>query len=99
MSKANLKSVKLQNPIVRGETKITEVTLREPKSGELRGLSMIELIQLQFEAVATLLPRISNPPLIEDEVSDLAPADFLKLSTEVADFLLPQEAKQASPPA
>ena len=40
MSKAELKTVKLETPIKRGETEITVVKLRKPKAGELRGLSL-----------------------------------------------------------
>lgn len=85
-------TVTLDEPVKRGETQIASVQLRTPKSGELRGLSMVDIVQLKVDAVQDLLPRITEPPLLPSEVQDLCPADFFKLSTEIAGFFLPKGA-------
>ncbi|MDO8931503.1 MAG: phage tail assembly protein [Rhodocyclaceae bacterium] len=82
--------IKLEIPIKRGETEITEVTLRRPKSGELRGVSLIELLQMNVDAVSKVLPRISDPSLTPFEVSELDPADLVKMGAEVSSFLVPK---------
>jgi len=89
-------TITFDEPVVRGEQSIASVALRRPKSGELRGLSMIDLVKLEVDAMHELLPRITMPPLTKPEVEGLSPADMFKLSTEVANFFLPKESA-ASP--
>jgi hypothetical protein len=83
--------VTLEEPIQRGEQVITTLTLRRPKAGELRGISLTDLAQLDVGALARLLPRISEPTLTSADVDNLDPADIMKLGTEVVGFLLPSE--------
>ena len=83
----------LDTPIKRGEQEITEITLRKPASGELRGVNLTDLIQLDVTALARVLPRISAPTLTEQDVNRMDPADLFKLGTQVAGFLLPKPEK------
>ena len=87
------KPIPLETPIQRGESQITEVTLRKPKAGELRGLNLTDLLQMDVAAVIKVLPRISDPTLTETEAASLDPADLTALASEVAGFLLPKSAK------
>jgi len=91
-----IRTITLDTPIVRGETTIDTIEIRKPTSGQLRGLSMVTLSQLEYAALETLLPRITNPPLSTTEIAALDPADFMQLGGEVMDFLLPKAAKPAS---
>lgn len=86
-------AIPLETPIQRGEQKITSITLRKPKSGELKGCSLADLAQLEVSALARVLPRISAPTLTAFEVDNLDPADLMKLGTEVVGFLLPASAR------
>lgn len=91
-------TVPLDTPLQRGEGQITAITLRKPRSGELRGLSLFDLMKLDATASMTLLPRISTPSLTRAEAERLDPADLFSLAAEVANFLSPKAAKaQASP--
>ena len=91
-------TVTLDTPIVRGEATITEVKVRKPKSGELRGLSLSALLNLDYAALETLLPRITSPMLSKADVADLECSDLTQLGSEVMDFLLPKDAKAALSP-
>ena len=82
------RTVALDTPIQRGETTIETVQLRKPRSGELRGLSLVDLGQLKVDALTKLLPRISMPMLTEAEVSNMEPADLLACGAEIGSFLL-----------
>lgn len=93
MSKAELKIVKLETPIKRGETEITEVKLRQPKAGELRGLSLSDLLNLDVNAVATLLPRISDPILNKQDIDDMDVGNLVLLAGESANFFVPKSLK------
>jgi len=90
-------TVKLEEPIERGEEKITELTLRRPDAGSLRGLSLAELIKMDAGAVAALLPRITMPPLIAAEVDKLDPADLFACAVEVSTFFMKREELAAFP--
>lgn len=81
-------TVELDTPIIRGEQTIAALQIRKPKSGELRGLSLVEIGQLQVTALTKLLPRITIPVLTEHEVAGLDPADLLAVGAMVGRFLL-----------
>ncbi|MEH6353863.1 tail assembly chaperone E/41/14-like protein [Pseudomonas sp. SJZ085] len=78
--------VVLTRPIKRGETEITEVTMREPGAGELRGLDMFDVIRMNVTAHRTLVPRIAN--ITANEYDMLAPKDLMSLQTEVVAFFM-----------
>ncbi|NNT92953.1 phage tail assembly protein [Stutzerimonas nitrititolerans] len=87
----------LEQPIKRGENKpITEITLRKPAAGELRGLKLGDLINGDVNATIRLVPRISQPTLTEQEAAALDPADLLACADAVAGFL---QKKGAESPA
>lgn len=87
----------LDTPIKRGDQVINQVILRKPDAPEMRGLSMLSLIQMETNAVEKLLPRISTPALLPGDVKD--GADLFAMATEVANFLLNRNQRADSPPA
>jgi len=89
--------VTLDQPVKRGDTELTDIQLRRPNSGELRGLSLIETGQLQVDTLIKLLPRITLPRLTPQEVEALLPSDLLALGAEVGNFLLPKRLRPDSP--
>ena len=52
----------LDTPINRGDQTITRVQVRKPNAGALRGLSLVEVLQMNVTALQTLLPRVTEPP-------------------------------------
>lgn len=90
MKKNHENSVSLHTPVKRGETEINEVALRRPMAGELRGLKLADVAQLDVGAMIELIPRISVPSLTGDEVAALDVADLTALSIEVGSFLVPK---------
>jgi hypothetical protein len=93
MTQANPHTVTLDSPITRGEQTITEITLRKPASGELRGTSLNALVNLDVDALGKVLPRISSPTLTEFDVQQMDPADLVQLGVAFADFLLPNRVR------
>src|SRR3546814_14664371 len=81
-------TVTLDAPIQRGKETIAFIQLRKPRSGELRGLSLVDLGQLKVDALTKLLPRITVPTLTEAEVGNMEPADLLACGAEIGSFLL-----------
>ncbi|MFM0699536.1 phage tail assembly protein [Paraburkholderia sediminicola] len=83
----------LDFPIVRGKQTITAVTLRRPESGELRGTSLSDLVNLDVSALQKVLPRISTPTLTEMDVAKIDPADLVQLGGIFMGFLMPKAVK------
>ena len=89
-------TVFLDTPIRRGTTSIDSITLRKPNSGELRGVSLAELLQIDVNSLVKVLPRISSPTLTSIEVTSMDPADLFALGTKVCGFLLQKSMKMDS---
>ncbi|BBH14546.1 phage tail assembly protein [Chromobacterium haemolyticum] len=96
--------ITLDQPIQRGQTQIASIRISKPSAGQLRGTKLVDLLQMDVGALITLLPRITLPPLTEQEVQGMDPADLTECGIAVASFLgkkerLPSEADTASPAA
>ena len=78
--------ITLTKPITTGNTEITEITLREPKAGELRGIKLLDLLQLEYAAHEQMLQRITTPALSMAQISNLKAIDYTKLSAAVVAF-------------
>ena len=87
---SEVKKIPLETPIVRDGATIDVLALRRPLAGDLRGMSIAKLGQLDYDEVRKLLPRISMDGLIAEEVDKLDPADILEIAGELADFLVPK---------
>lgn len=86
-------TVTLQTPIERkGSAPIATLQLMKPRTGDLRGLMLAEVLQMKTDAIAALLPRISVPTILKHEVDELDPADLVTIAVEVAGFLVPKAA-------
>lgn len=85
-------TVTLETPIQRGDTSITQISLRRPKTGELRGLMLADLLQMDVVAITKLLTRITDPALTKPEIDAMEPADFTSLTTEVVGFFVTKQA-------
>ncbi|TRD18400.1 phage tail assembly protein [Palleronia caenipelagi] len=84
-------TITLSAPVTVDGAEVTEITLREPRAGELRGLSMTQIAQMEAGQMMRLLPRITQPPLSEAQISALSLRDFFGLSAGAASFLVSPE--------
>ena len=85
--------VNLDTPIKRGLNEITSLTLRKPSAGELRGVQLVELLNLDVASLIKVLPRISAPPITAPEAANMDPADLLACGGKIAGFLLQKSMK------
>jgi hypothetical protein len=76
--------VTLSKPIKRGDKEITEISLREPTAGELRGLDNFDVMRMNVTAHRALIPRISE--LTANEFDQLPPKDLIAIQSEVVGF-------------
>ena len=85
---SNDNTITLDTPIKRGEQTIDTITLRKPNSGELRGLNLTDLLQMDVTSLHRVLPRISIPMLTEADVSNMDIKHLMQCGAKVAGFLL-----------
>lgn len=97
MSETISKPVTLETPIKRGDQEIAAILVRKPQGGELRGVSLVNLLNMDYGALEIVLPRITSPALTKQEVIAMDPADLVQLATEVSGFLLTRQAKESFP--
>ena len=80
-------TIKLVQPIQRAGQQITELQILKPLVGDLRGLMLVEVMNMKTDAVAKLLPRVTQPTILETEVYQMDTVDMISCATEVAIFL------------
>ena len=78
--------ITLTKPITTGDTEITEITLREPTLGDLRGLDTMKIMQVNADAYIQLLPRITTPALLESHAAQIGFADLTKIIEVMGSF-------------
>lgn len=92
-NKLDENTVELDTPIQRGKQIISTVTLRKPCAGELRGIHLAELLNLDVASLIKVIPRISSPGVTAPEAAGMDPADLLAIGGKVVGFLLQKQAK------
>jgi hypothetical protein len=84
------KTLKLYSSIVRGENQLTEITLFKPNVAAMRSVSLNALLNMQVDAIAEMLPRISDPKLLPVEIEKMDCVDLLQAGVMIASFFLPE---------
>lgn len=92
----NLKTVDLDEHIKRGNTVIESIDIRKPSAGELRGVSLMDVAQMDVSALRKVLPRITSPSLTDAEIGNLSLSDIMQCGVIVAGFLLTKQQKAES---
>jgi len=78
--------ITLQTPLQRDKEKVTEISLRKPKAGEMRGLQLTMILQMDVATLQKLLPRVTEPALTPAELDQMDIDDFSALAFEVLGF-------------
>lgn len=79
-------TVPLSTPIKRNGGDIDALTLRKPAAGELRGLKLMDVMQMDVNAMGILLPRIAQPTITKADVDALELSDMVDLGVAVVGF-------------
>lgn len=82
-------TVKLSNPILRGDKEYSDITVIKPTVAALKGLKLLDLMQSDVNALMVLLPRVTQPMLHKNDFETMDSQDFTALVTEVVGFLVP----------
>lgn len=81
-------TIALDNPLTRGDQKVSKVVLRRPTGAELRGVSLLDLMRIDTTAVCEVLPRISTPALTKQELAAMDAVTLVELGAAVSSFLV-----------
>lgn len=87
----NQHTLKLKNSIQRDGKPVTEILLREPSAGELRGIKLFDLVQGDAAAIVELLPRISTPAISKGEAMALKMRDLTAAINLIGEMLADEE--------
>ncbi|WP_076589705.1 phage tail assembly protein [Vibrio ostreicida] len=85
-NQTTVKPVELPTPIEKDGNPIKTLDIQKPNSGNLRGLSLIDVCEMRFEAGEVLLPRISN--LNERDVMNMPIENWAPILTTIASFFV-----------
>lgn len=82
-------SVTLTTPIKRNGNEINTVAINDTikQAGSLRGLRLVDVLNFDYEAISTLLTRVTSPALTSLEISTLDTGDFVSFIEELTPFL------------
>lgn len=80
--------IPLRKPVKRGDTTVSSILLREPDGVALMGIELFDLMRMNTTEIVKLLPRITEPPLITEEVKLMGGQDLFEVGQEIAGFLL-----------
>lgn len=71
-----------------------EIVLREPMAGDLRGVKLLDLLQLDVSAAASVVERVSELSAVE--MYALSGADAVAVMTGLVGFFAPALADQSA---
>ncbi len=86
-------TVTLTRPIVRDGGEITEITITDAikQAGTLRGLRLVNVMNMDVDSISTLLTRCTSPRLREPEINAMSTNDFVAVCEVLTPFLTPPE--------
>lgn len=86
-------TVTLTRPITRDGSEITEITITDAikQAGTLRGLRLVNVMNMDVDSISTLLTRCTSPRLREAEISAMSTNDFVAICEVLTPFLAPPE--------
>lgn len=79
-------TVTLTTALTRNSKELTDLEIREPSSGECRGLKLADIMNMDVTTLHVLLPRITHPPLTKAEAEALTLHDITLCGAEILGF-------------
>lgn len=91
--------VTFTTPIPYGDGKLSSIGFRHPTAGDLRGLKLGGLGDMDVDLVLKIATRLADQPVTEAQLWQLMPADFLRLTQAVVDFFTDADPSPTTQPA
>ena len=81
------KTVTLAQGNLRGENRLTDMTVRTPLTKQLRGVSISRLIEMNADDWQIVLPRVTTPKVDKVDFAQMTVTDFTKLCSTAAELM------------
>lgn len=78
-----MQKVTLKQGILRGDNRITDISVKKPLTKQLHGTNLTSLMQLNVDEWCVVLPRITTPKLDKADFATMNAGDLLKLGQGV----------------
>lgn len=78
--------VPLKKPLQRADNKYNSVLLTEPHGSDYQGTSLSFVAQGDYNALITVIPRISDPVIHKQDLQAMKASDLAAISGEVIAF-------------
>ncbi|MDO9607211.1 MAG: phage tail assembly protein [Brevundimonas sp.] len=78
--------VPLKKPLQRADNKYSSVVLTEPHGSDYQGTSLSFVAQGDYNALITVIPRISDPVIHKQDLQAMKASDLAAISGEVIAF-------------
>ncbi|MCZ4281694.1 phage tail assembly protein [Kiloniella laminariae] len=88
MPDKSITKIELKDPIAWGDKKLTEISFRAPCAGDLRGVSISGIAQMEVEHLLKLLPRIAIENITAAQLETLSARDTTRLFHGVQGFFV-----------
>lgn len=88
MTEAKTITITLDSPIGTGDAAVSTVNLRKPMAGDLRGLSLEDILNAKYDDTAKLITRIASPVLAIADVDAMELMDFANIAGEIRGFFM-----------
>ncbi|HVI51513.1 MAG TPA: phage tail assembly protein [Candidatus Sulfotelmatobacter sp.] len=82
-------TITLIKPLKFGEDIIAELPLRRPMAGDLRGIKLAAIQELDVTTILSLVQRLSTVPLAPDTLTTMDPVDIVQACEVISGFFVP----------
>ncbi|WP_372053253.1 phage tail assembly protein (plasmid) [Tistrella mobilis] len=79
-------TIRLDTPVTVDGVPTDQIVLTRPRIGQLRGVKLLDVYQMEVGAVAELISRTSTPVLDPAVIDGFDPADFTRLCVGLLGF-------------
>ena len=83
---SEIKDVPLAKPLPYGKGTLDKLQLRRPMAGDLRGIRLAGLSDMDVDVVTKIVARCSVQTVTEAQLAELDPYDLVKVTEKIADF-------------
>jgi len=81
-----IEQITLAKVLFRGEEEIKNISLRLPDSSSFRGIALTDILRMEVDSLAELVPRLCK--ITENEFRSLHPYDQMQLAKALTGFLV-----------
>lgn len=83
-----MEKVTLKQGIIRGDNRITEITVRKPLTKQLRGTNVVNLMQMSIDEWCVVLPRVTTPKVDKVDFATMPAADLVTLASTALNLMI-----------